>query len=98
MTSVKLLASKLEDMKHQAKSLDDIIRALKKTISDLEAASIEDMERDLSSITPVEEMQEVKSDKEFSQEATDSTDTGVESLLQQQQQKIKLSFCQVQQM
>lgn len=78
MTSVKSLASKLEDTKHQAKSLDDIIRALKKTITDIEATSIQEAERDLSFITPVEEVQEVKSDNEVSQEATDSTDTVVE--------------------
>ena len=76
VTSVKLLASKVEDIKHQAKSLDDIIRALKKTISDVEAASIQETESDLSSITPVEEVQEVKSGNKVCQEATDCTDTG----------------------
>lgn len=33
-TSVKSLASKIDDLKHQAKSLDEVIRALKKTITD----------------------------------------------------------------
>lgn len=78
VTSVKSLASKLEDTKHQAKSLDDIIRALKKTISDIEAASVQETERDLSSVTQVDEVKEVKSGNELSQEATDSTDTEVE--------------------
>ena len=35
-TSAKSLASKIDDLKHQAKSLDEVIRALKKAITDME--------------------------------------------------------------
>ena len=40
-TSVKTLASRIDDssIKQQAKSLDDVIRALKKTITDMEAST-----------------------------------------------------------
>ena len=72
------MASKLENMKCQAKSLDDIIRALTKTISDIEATSIVWSEREPSSNTPAEQVQEVKSRNELSQEVTDSADTAVE--------------------
>ena len=34
--SATLLASKIDDLKHQAKSLDEVIRALKKAITDME--------------------------------------------------------------
>ena len=78
VTSVKLLASKLEDMKYQAKSLDDVIRALKKTISDIEATSIQETKREPFCNTPAEQVQEVKSRNELSKDVTDSADIAVE--------------------
>ena len=46
-TSVKSLASKIDDLKHQAKSLDEVIRALKKAISDMEVTTSHDNQEEV---------------------------------------------------
>ena len=73
-TSVKSLASKIDDLKYQAKTLDEVIRALKKTITDMEIATIDDGQEAVPQLYPPCANEEVNQEYTSSQESTCTSD------------------------
>ena len=73
-TSVKSLASKIDDLKHQAKSLDEVIRALKKAINDMEVTTSHD-NQEMVPLDPT--YQENTASQESSANASNNSSTEV---------------------
>lgn len=71
-TSVKSLASKIDDLKHQAKSLDEVIRGLKRTITDNSDKEITSSNDDKEVVPPSANL-EVNQENTASQESSTST-------------------------